>query len=122
MTNEDKITLRAGLLSQLENGTSAEQCSALLSLVFGDDYEDSVPLVLARISATDPDLRGLAILCLGHLARIHGRVPEATYEIIHQALSDPNEFVRGQAMTAQDDVAHFARIGVSADDRTGHGE
>ena len=64
------------------------------------------------------NVRGNAILGFGHLARIHGRLDRVVVQpIIEAGLVDPNEYVRGQADAAADDVEHFlgwsiARVGV----------
>src|ERR1700752_335024 len=52
-------------------------------------------------------VRGNAILCFGHLARIHGRLDRsAVVPIIEAGLVDANEYVRGQAEAAANDVEH----------------
>jgi hypothetical protein len=54
-------------------------------------------------------IRGNAMLGLGHLARIHGKMPiDPTVRIISQGLCDPSEYVRGQADGAYDSFQVFA--------------
>ena len=60
--------------------------------------------------ATHPhfSVRGNAILGLGHLARIHGRLQQSiALPIIEAGLADPDEYVRAQAHSAADDIEHF---------------
>lgn len=52
-------------------------------------------------------LRGNAILALGHLARRFGELETRAARLVEGGLSDPSEYVRGQAWAAADDVTHF---------------
>ena len=65
--------------------------------------------VCARLAAhPHPDVRGNAVLGLGHLARVHGRLDrERAMPLLEAALADADEHVRGQADAAADDVEHF---------------
>lgn len=55
-----------------------------------------------------PNVRGNAVLGLGHLARIHGRLDEArALPAIEAALADADDLVRGQADAAAGDVEQF---------------
>lgn len=71
--------------------------------------------VCIRLSChTDPNVRGNAILGFGHLARTCGAFDEnQVRRLIEEALRDPNEYVRGQAVAAADDVGQYLgwRIG-----------
>jgi hypothetical protein len=54
------------------------------------------------------ELRGNAILGLGHLARRFQSLDEQrTRPLIESGLIDPSVYVRGQAFAAADDAAHF---------------
>src|SRR5262245_43824887 len=56
----------------------------------------------------DTAVRGNAILGLGHLARIHRHLTQASARaLIAAALADPSAYVRGQADAAADDVEQF---------------
>ena len=56
----------------------------------------------------DAAVRGNAILGLGHLARIHRHLTQASARaLIAAALTDPSDYVRGQADAAADDVEQF---------------
>ena len=54
-----------------------------------------------------PNVRGNAILGLGHLARRFGTLEPSAIPIVESALRDPDDFVRGQAHAAADDLNHF---------------
>lgn len=54
------------------------------------------------------NVRGNAILAFGHLARTCGVLDEPRVRpLVHAALHDPDDYVRGQADAAADDLAHF---------------
>lgn len=56
------------------------------------------------------NVRGNVLLGFGHLARLHGAraIDRATVEpLVEAGLRDPDEFVRGQAHGAIDDLEHF---------------
>jgi hypothetical protein len=67
----------------------------------------AVCLQFARHSHVN--LRGNAILGLGHLARRFGRLDPVAREVIEDGLRDGDDYVRGQAEAAADDVHHFLR-------------
>jgi hypothetical protein len=54
------------------------------------------------------NVRGNAVLAFGHLARRFRRLDRTAVEpLVRQALTDADEYVRGQAMDAAGDLAHF---------------
>jgi len=55
------------------------------------------------------NVRGNAILGLGHLARRFGRLDPVARWVIEDGLRDINDYVRGQAESAADDAQHFLR-------------
>lgn len=90
-----------------------------------NDWE-RISMALLRLSLHDPDpswlqqtvlpflrhehhwVRGTAAMCLGHIARIHGRVDtHIVVPAIRELLEDPA--TRGKAEDALDDIAMFAR-------------
>lgn len=73
-----------------------------------EDFEFALSVVLRCTRSEHAGVRGTAVLCLGHLARIHGTVPEdPVVEIVGAALHDESAYVRGQAENASDDIAQF---------------
>lgn len=53
-------------------------------------------------------VRGNAILGFGHLSRTTGKLDKnRVLPIVDNALSDPNDYVRGHAHAAADDIKHF---------------
>ncbi|MFD2746022.1 hypothetical protein ACFSTH_06775 [Paenibacillus yanchengensis] len=56
------------------------------------------------------NIRGIAVLCFGHIARIHGVVnKELVIPLINDALQDESEFVRGHAYSALEDITMFCK-------------
>ena len=70
--------------------------------------------ICLRLAAhPDPQVRGNAVLGLGHLARVVGRLNLAVaLPVLRAALFDPDAWVRGQADAAADDVEHFLKTKV----------
>lgn len=75
--------------------------------LYEESYERAVAYCLALVEHPSASVRGNAILGLGHLARRFGRLPEAAGSAISTGLSDAEEYVRGQASSAADDVRFF---------------
>lgn len=72
------------------------------------EWAEGICLRLARHET--PGIRGNAILGLGHIARLHGTLTENTVRpIIEAALNDSDQYVRGQADSAADDVDLFLK-------------
>jgi hypothetical protein len=56
----------------------------------------------------DGIVRGNSVLGLGHVARIHRRLTEcAARPVVEAALRDSDQWVRGQAASAADDIEQF---------------
>jgi hypothetical protein len=75
--------------------------------LYEESYERAVAYCLALVEHPSANVRGNAILGLGHLARRFGRLPEAAGSAISTGLSDAEAYVRGQASSAADDVRFF---------------
>lgn len=66
----------------LHDEDNAFCCNLLLKIIFDESLEDwrwkqDLCLEIMR-SQKDPDLCGLAVTCLGHVARIHERIDKKT--------------------------------------------
>jgi hypothetical protein len=55
-------------------------------------------------------VRGNAVLGLGHLSRRFGVLKKESLELIEAALRDDSSYVRGQAWSAAEDAAHFLGV------------
>jgi len=96
-------------VTELLRTGSVEVVSRLLIGVafYEEDFEFALASVLSCVTAAHFNVRGNAVLCLGHLARIHGALPVACVEVINRALTDQDDYVRGQARCAAEDVGQF---------------
>lgn len=102
---------RATAIDEIASGDPARICTALLSLAYYDpDWEYLQGLFIAHSEGSDESVRGTALLCLGHLARIHNRLQTAlVVPRIIEALNDASDYVKGCAEDALDDVLMFTR-------------
>ena len=96
----------------LASGAGDRLAEALVGLVLEStdlDYAYGIVTRSEIVNHRDPGVRGIAVLCLGHLARIHRRIPEEpTVSLIEKAFDDEHAFVRGHAHSAVSDVQMFA--------------
>jgi HEAT repeat protein len=91
----------------------AARLAALGAALYGDDPACAGALALRLAADPDEVVRGNALLAFGHLARRFGRLDLARARpVIAAALGDPSAYVRGQAESAADDVAHFLGVAV----------
>lgn len=99
------------VIAELQSGASERITKALLSIALYDPDWKWVQDVCINFSHDgDENVRGIAILCFGHLARLHrlldaGRV----LPIVKNALQDSSSFVRGHANSALDDIDFFCK-------------
>ncbi|MGH0028274.1 MAG: hypothetical protein ACQGVC_00660 [Myxococcota bacterium] len=70
------------------------------------EWAQSCCVQLAR--HRNAQVRGNAVLAFGHLARRFGRLdPQRVRRLVEIALHDPSDYVRGQAVSAADDLRTF---------------
>ncbi|REK77744.1 CPCC family cysteine-rich protein [Paenibacillus paeoniae] len=83
----------------------------LLSIAINaDDVEFLQDLMVQYSQHNNENIRGIAILCFGHIARIHRTVnKELIIPFINDALNDESKFVRGHAYSALDDINMFCK-------------
>src|SRR6185295_6125780 len=74
-----------------------------------DDCEWACAICLHLARHHHFNVRGNAILSLGHLARRFGYLDPVARRTIEDGLRDVDEYVRGQAVDAADDAHHFLR-------------
>lgn len=90
----------------LESGHGATICRVLVRLAFHEADRVYVETVCARyLTHTSADVRGAALTCLGHIARIHNALDPKLVDALHAATTDPE--VGGQAEDALDDFEIF---------------
>ena len=100
---------RAQAEAVLRDKDSRAACEALVRVALHDpDWAWVQEHCLRLTAAADPEVRGVAATCLGHLARIHGVLGLSRVEpSLRQLRQDPE--VRGRADDALDDIKRFMR-------------
>ena len=84
--------------------------AVLSAALYAEDREWAEGVCLRLSSHEHFNVRGNAVLGLGHIARIHGELNELKAKsVIENALKDKNAYVRGQANNAADDVEFFLK-------------
>ena len=93
----------------LASGDPEQIATALISTVFFDDIDFAADVVRRCAGSSDPHLRGTALMCIGHLARIHKNadVVAALIPLLDEGLIDSNRLVRGLSRDAVDDIGVF---------------
>ena len=76
--------------------------------LYAEDFEWAQGVCLRLADHPHGNVRGNALLGFGHLARRFRRLDRIRIEpLIRKGLQDTDDFVRGQADAAADDIAHF---------------
>jgi hypothetical protein len=84
--------------------------AVLSAALHAEDQEWAQDVCLRLAFHPHSNVRGNAILGFGHIARVHRYLDRARVQpIIERALNDPDEYVRGHAVDAVDDIEHFLR-------------
>jgi hypothetical protein len=101
---------RAEMLSALEGGDISQSTRALLSLTYNDpDRTWLEDLLLEQLrEGNDPQLRSLAVTCMGHIGRLRGVVSARLVACLESLLDDP--ILGGTAEDALGDVRYFATV------------
>ena len=102
-------------LSELPRDSLGAVSTALMTATFDEPYEVAWPLVREHATDSDPEVRGVAMLCIGHLALLHGRIDDAARALVEFALGDADAVVREYAEDAAADLETFANVGVSGE-------
>ncbi|WP_123744205.1 hypothetical protein [Saccharothrix texasensis] len=107
--SDDDEQWRAEMLAAVSTGDPQVANPALLELTYDDlDGEWVEPILLEHLAPRhDVRLRRLAATCLGHLARIHGKITRGTVVPALQALLS-DRVLGGTAQDALDDIEQFA--------------
>lgn len=100
---------RANVEAALARDDADALARAVIAAALGEEDAAWAEDVCLRLAAHPrANVRGNAVLALGHLARIHGRLGRGrALPVLEAALADADEYVRGQAHAAVDDVEHF---------------
>ncbi|MCF1598617.1 hypothetical protein [Streptomyces muensis] len=102
---------RDALTADVRGTDVARATRALLAFTYDEPEREATEELLSECldpagSAVDPQVRALAVTCVGHVARIHGEVGPDLVARVRGLLQDP--VLGGRAEDALDDVASFA--------------
>jgi hypothetical protein len=103
---------RAALMSEFGSPDIGVSTRALLAMTFDDQDRERVEAVLFDCLSpdTDPQIRTLAVTCMGHVGRIHRAVSADVVRRLEELLDDPA--LGGVAEDALGDIAAFAGEGL----------
>jgi hypothetical protein len=106
---EEAWTSPIDVLKLLETGDGISAAKGLIGLALNSPtLAPALEVSLAAAQASDPLVRGNAMLSFGHLARRFGVLPrEPVYDLVAHGLLDADVHVRGQADAAADDLEQF---------------
>jgi HEAT repeat len=105
---EETWAMSRGIAETVLQGSDATAiCGTLVNVALHDpDWAWVQEHCLRLLAAADPEVRGVAATCLGHLARIHGTLDLNRVEPrLRELRKDPE--VRGRAEDALDDIQRF---------------
>ena len=90
-------------------GDALTCADAALSTALFEDVHFAEPLVMTASTHASPIVRGTAMICVGHLARLHKNVESSrrVLEVLRRGLADEDPSVRGKADDALGDVGQF---------------
>jgi len=94
-------------LATLDRANPTEICTATVNAVHHiSDYDWLVEQFTSLLAHTESDVRGVAITCVGHLARLHEGADREELLALLTSLKD-DEALSGRVQDAIDDVNTF---------------
>jgi hypothetical protein len=104
------LAWRAEMMAEVQSGDVVRATDALLSLTNGEVDRSWIEDTLLGVIDGHDDLqvRQLAVICLGHLARIHGNISDDTVVAKLKSLQRDPEFA-SRATNALEDVETFVK-------------
>ncbi|WP_327400418.1 hypothetical protein OG194_09525 [Streptomyces sp. NBC_01288] len=99
---------RAALMADLGSPDTGVSTRALLAMTFDDPDRERVEAVLLNCLSpdADPQIRTLAVTCMGHVGRIHRAIGADVVRRLEELVDDPA--LGGVAEDALGDIAAFA--------------
>lgn len=99
--------------SQLELLEGNDFGSVIMALLSGVQYSGQYKLAVDStrkfLSHHDESVRGIAVECIGHIARLWKKLPTDLVEAAHKAMKDESDWVRGKASDTLDDLEVFIK-------------
>ena len=83
---------------------------------YAKEYDGAETFLLELARYPDSNVKGISILGLGHLARVHGKTSTQAVEVVRIALNNPDSYVAGHADSAADDIEQFTKNRVRQND------
>ena len=97
----------------LAEGEESAVCETLIAAALYDDDAAWIESWCARLAgSSSPSVRGAAAICLGHVARRFRSIHGDSLELLRELGLDDDDYVRGQAQDALEDVEMFASDGM----------
>ncbi|HFK4763449.1 TPA: hypothetical protein ACG0MZ_005072 [Citrobacter farmeri] len=102
---EDKLRLE----KLLNSGESEKIADTLLYIAYNiKDIKWAEEKLMRMANSPDDDISGLALTCLGHLARINGLISkDIVIPFLKEKISSSNEIISSRAEDALDDINMF---------------
>jgi hypothetical protein len=100
------------VLKILKSGDSGAICNTLVAVAFHEeDLNFCIKVIVECLNHPDDNVKGLAVLCIGHLARIHGELPEdIVIPIMLKALKSKVKAVKDRVVHAMSDIHVFMPV------------
>lgn len=94
-------------MQAIASGVPTEMCKALVSIAFHEsDWRWAQARCLELLGSDDPSIGGLAATCLGHIARVRGKIDkDVVLPALQARRADPN--IGGRVEDAIDDIEMF---------------
>lgn len=107
-SGQPEVSWRDQMLAQVRSEEIARSTDALLSLTFNEpDRLWLEQFLLGMIDTSpEPQVRALAVICLGHVARLHRAITRASVEKLNELRNDAE--LRSRALNAIEDIEVFA--------------
>ncbi|KAB2331592.1 hypothetical protein F7731_18645 [Cytobacillus depressus] len=78
--------------------------------LYGEEFDLIQDTLVKFSNSEDENIRGIAILCYGDLARIYGNIDKnLVLPIVSKGLKDKSSFVKGHSNSALDDIKFFVK-------------
>jgi len=98
------------LITQLDNNEPEKMIMALISVVqYCGNYCLAVNTTRRFINHPNEYVRGTAIECISHIARLWGKLPEDLIASANKSLTDKSEWVQGKGDDAIYDLEVFIK-------------
>ncbi|MFE8103320.1 hypothetical protein RBA63_12415 [Brenneria goodwinii] len=100
---------KSNLETQLKSNNLAKISEALLYIAHNiNDVEWAEKKIMEMANDSNEDISGLALTCLGHIARINGRISkEIVIPFLKEKMNNTNKTLASRAEDALDDINMF---------------